>query len=98
MRAGAAAVLAGVLLVLVAGCGGDDGDSTSADAELVELLREEARQTQEVAACIAERVEDDERVDREALESIIRGEGTDDVATAEAYGEAALACASEVPD
>ena len=87
--------LAGLLL---AGCGGDDGGGgdRSADPELVELLQEETGQTEAIATCIAEAVEGDEAVDREQLESIIRGEGTDDIDTADAYGDAALQCAEEL--
>lgn len=84
--------------LLLAGCGGDDdaGGDSSADPELVELLQAEAGQTEPIATCIAEKLDGDEAVDREQLESIIRGDGTDDVDTANAYGDAALACAEEL--
>lgn len=83
--------------LLLAGCGGDDtGGDSSADPELVELLQAEAGQTEAIATCIAEQLDGDEAVDREQLESIIRGEGTDDIDTADAYGDAALVCAEEL--
>ena len=88
--------VAGLALVLLAGCGDDGGDGSSADPELVDLLQEEGGQTEGIATCVAERLEAEEAVDREELESIIRGEGTEDVDTANAYGDAALACAEEV--
>jgi hypothetical protein len=87
----------GLCALLLPGCGGDDeggGDST-ADPELVELLQSEAGQTEAIATCIAESLEGDDTVDRQELESIIGGEGSTDIDTAEAYGGAALECARE---
>ena len=88
----AAGALAALLL---AGCG-DDGGGGSADPELVDLLREETGQSEVVASCIAEKVEADDRVDGDELEAIIRGDGTEDVDTAAAYGDAAFECAEEL--
>lgn len=85
--------LAGLLL---AGCGGDDsGGGSSADPALVDLLQEETGQTEAIATCIAEKLDGDDAVDRDELEAIIRGEGTEDIDTANAYGDAALECARE---
>jgi len=95
MRAGKVVLASVALGALLTGCGGDDGAESSADPALVELLQEEAGQTEPIATCIAEKLEGDEAVDREQLESIIRGEGTDDIETANAYGDAALECARE---
>lgn len=94
---GPKAVLAAVALgvVLLAGCGGDDGDGSTADPELVDLLQEETGQTEAIATCIAEKLDGDDAVDRAELEAIIRGEGTEDIDTANAYGDAALECARE---
>lgn len=87
-----AAALGGLVL---AGCGGDDGGGSSADPELVDLLQQETGQTEAIATCIAEKLDGDDTVDPEELEAIIRGEGTEDIDTANAYGDAALACAQE---
>lgn len=93
---GPKAVLAAVAVgvVLLAGCG-DDGGGRSTDPELVDLLQEETGQTEAIATCIAEKLDGDEAVDRDELDSIIRGEGTEDIDTANAYGDAALECARE---
>ena len=86
-----------IAVLLLAACGGDDGGSggSSADPELVDLLQAEAGQTEAIATCIAEKLDGDQSVDRAELESIIRGEGTEDIDTANAYGDAALECARE---
>jgi hypothetical protein len=86
-----------VALVALAGCGGDDGGDGggAGDPELVDLLRDETGQTEAIASCIADRVAEDPEVDRGELEAIIRGEGTTDTDTAEAYGDAALGCAQD---
>jgi hypothetical protein len=96
MRLHLAAVLA-VGACLLAACGDDGGGEGGGDGDpaLVALLQEQAGQTEAIATCIADRVGDDPDVDRGELEAIIRGEGTDDVATSNAYGDAALACAQE---
>jgi hypothetical protein len=82
-----------VAAVVLVGCG-DDGGEGDADAELVELLREEAGQPEAIATCIAGRLEDAD-VDRDELVSIIRGEGSTDIDTSNAYGDAAFACVQE---
>jgi hypothetical protein len=86
--------LAAALLVtaLAAACGDDGGGG---DDDLVELLRTEAGQSESVAGCVAERLEGDEAVDRDELEAIVRGEGSGDVETADAYSAAAAACAED---
>ena len=81
---------AAVLALVLTGCGGDDGGS--GDEDLVRLLQDEADQPEAVAACIADRLADDDQVDRDALDAIIRGEGTTDTDTANAYCDAAEAC------
>lgn len=87
-------------LLLVAGCGDDgdgggDGGAGSTDPALVELLQDEAGQPEVIATCVAERVTADERVDPDELEAIVRGEGSADVDTAAAYGDAAFRCAQD---
>jgi hypothetical protein len=79
------------LVLLLAGCGDDGGDD-----ELVQLLQQQAGQTEAIARCIAGKLEGDDSVDRDELESIIRGEGSTDTETATAYSTAALECAQEV--
>ncbi len=81
--------------LVLAGCGDDVGGGSSADAELIELLQAEAGQSEAIATCVAEKLEGDDTVDRAELESIIRGDGTEDVDTADAYGDAAIDCARE---
>lgn len=98
MTSGRAVVVAAAVGgLLLAGCGGDGsaGGGSSADPELVDLLQAEAGQTEAIATCVAEKLDGDDTVDRAELESIIRGEGTADVDTADAYGDAALECARE---
>ncbi len=80
----------------LAGCGDDGEGEGSADPALVELLQDEAGQTEAIATCIAEALSGDEAVDRDELEAVIRGEGTTDLATSNAYGDAALACADDL--
>ncbi len=87
-------------LVVAVGCGGDDGGSGdggsgSADPALVELLQTEGGQPEVIAVCVAERLAADERVDPDELEAIVRGEGSTDVDTATAYGDAAFGCAQD---
>jgi hypothetical protein len=89
------AAAAGAAALLLAACGDDGGGGGGADQELVDLLQDEARQPEAIATCVAERLGDDERVDRDELESIIRGEGTTDTDTANAYGDAAIECARD---
>lgn len=88
-----------VVTVVAVGCGGDDGGgdtgSGSADPALVELLTTEAGQPEVIATCVAERLAADERVDPDELEAIVRGEGSTDVDTATAYGDAAFGCAQD---
>jgi hypothetical protein len=84
----AAAAVAFVLLL--AGCGDDGGDD-----ELVQLLQDDAHQSEAIARCIAGKVDGNDAVDRDELESIIRGDESTDTETATAYSEAALQCAQE---
>jgi hypothetical protein len=78
------------LVLLLAGCG-DDGDGGDADEGLVELLQEEAGQPEAVATCVAGRLADAD-VDEDELEAIIRGEGSVDTGTANAYQDATFEC------
>lgn len=84
-------------LLLLAGCGDDGGGGGGGDDELVELLQEEGGQPEDVATCVADRLADED-VDRDEVEAIIRGEGSDDVDAAAAFGDATLACTLEDAD
>ncbi len=79
----------GALALALTGCGDDGGG----DPELVRLLQDEAGQTETTAECIAEALDGNDAVDQDELEAIIRGEGTTDVDTADAYAGAAIECA-----
>ena len=84
--------LVAVAFALVA-CSDDGGGG--GDDELVDLLRDRGGQTEAVAECTAERLADDDRVDEAELESIIRGEGSTDTETADAFAEATAACEAD---
>jgi hypothetical protein len=86
------AVVGGLLALVLVACGDDGGE---ADADLVDLLEDEGGQREDVAECVAERVAEDDRVDPDELESIIRGEGSTDTETADAFAEASAACAPD---
>ena len=82
----------GALVLVLAGCGDDGGDGgEGGDAGLVELLQEEAGQPEDVASCVAGRLADAD-IDEDELASIIRGEGSVDTATANAYQDATFQC------
>jgi hypothetical protein len=83
-----------LMVVVLAGCGDDSGGGSS-DPELVQLLQDEAHQSEAIASCIADKVDANDAIDREELEAIIRGEGSTDTVTASAYADAALQCAEE---
>jgi hypothetical protein len=91
------ACLALVALTLVlAACGDDGGDDDAGDG-LVQLLQDEAGQPEAVATCVADRLIDED-VDEAELESIIRGEGSVDTATANAYQDATFQCTLQDAD
>jgi len=77
-------------LVLVA-CGDDGGG----EGEVVELLRDVAGQTEAEAECTADLLADDDRVVAAELEAIIRGAGSTDTETADAYAQASAACTAD---
>lgn len=91
----AAVAVALLALLVLAGCGDDGGggDGAGDESDLVELLQDTAGQPENIAGCVAERVLADDAVDRDELEAIIRGEGTTDTDTSDAYADAAFACA-----
>jgi hypothetical protein len=80
----------GALTLVVAACGDDGGDGGD-DQQLVTLLQEEGGQPEAVARCVADRLADED-VDQENLEAIIRGEGSVDTETANAYQDATFTC------
>ncbi len=80
---------AALVAAVLTGCGDDGGAPDETD--LVRLL-EDGGQPEAVAECVADRLADDADVDPDALESIIRGEGSTDLDTANAYGDATVAC------
>jgi hypothetical protein len=82
-------VSAAVVAAVVTGCGDDGG---GADREVVQLLEDERDLPTPVAECIADRLVDDDQVDLDELEAIVRGEGSTDVVTADAYTAAVDAC------
>ena len=90
-----AAVLVAALLAGVPALGGCGDDGATADPELVDLLQERAGQPEDLARCIAEAVDGDDDVDRAELEAIIRGQGSTDVETADAYADAVESCARD---
>jgi hypothetical protein len=82
-------VVVGLLALVLAGCGDDGGG----DAELERLLEDEAGQSASTAECIAEELDGNDDVDQDELEAIIRGEGSTDLDTADAYAGAVIECA-----
>ena len=89
--------LGALTLVLVACGDGDDGGDADADPGLVQLLQEEAGQPEAVATCVARRLAEDD-IDEAELESIIRGDGSVDTETANAYQDATFDCTLQDAD
>ena len=78
------------LALALSGCGDDGGGG--GDDELVDLLQDEGGLPEEVAVCTAEQLGDVD-IDQDELESIVRGEGSDDVDAADEFAGAVLECA-----